>query len=175
MAAWPNHTHTKPTKEHTMKAQSTESNSESQARAQFESIEQMVKLLSSARIGAENATSDDRLCQATLEQAEQAIQQDPLSIEVRSGWATLEHWARTVNTLLTDREPHEKLMPEEFNILLCTGGPAVRIIGTLSEHGEPESARLEHQDWGTPWTEYRLSGEQQDILLAYCRCFYFGE
>lgn len=148
-----------------MKAQSTESHSEQQARLQYESIAELVK----AYQNHENDTVE------ASEAARERIQESPLSIEVRSGWVSLETWGRTVNTLLTARESHEKLSPEEFNILLCTGGPAVRIIGTLSEHGEPESARIEHQDWGTPWTEYRLTGEQQDILLAYCRVFYFGE
>jgi hypothetical protein len=160
MAAWPNHTHTKPTKEHTMKAQSTESNSESQARAQFESIAEMVGNLKFAE-EARSANDGHRECRE-WEAAEQAIQQDPLSIEVRSGWTTLEQWAQGPT-------------PEEFNILLATGGPAGRIVGSLSAHMEPESARLEHQDWGTPWTEYRLTSEQEEILLAYCRCFYFGE
>ena len=43
--------------------------------------------------------------------------------------------------------------PEEFEILLCTGGPACRIVGDLDESCQPSSARIEHQDWGTPWTE----------------------
>ncbi len=54
-----------------------------------------------------------------------------------------------------------------------TGGPATRIIGELNEHGEPTRARLQVQDWGTPWTDYR--GGDQETLLTYARCFYFGE
>jgi len=33
-----------------------------------------------------------------------------------------------------------------LEILLCTGGPVVRIVGDLSQHHEPDSARLEYQD-----------------------------
>jgi hypothetical protein len=90
------------------------------------------------------------------EDAEQRIQEDPLSLEVRSGWTSL----------------GEPFAAEEFNILLATGGPAVRIVGELSG-GEPSRAWLEVQDWFTPWTQY--IGADQDVLLTYARCFYFGE
>jgi len=85
------------------------------------------------------------------------IQEHPLSVEVRSGW----------------HNPGEESEPEEFQILLCTGGPAVRIMGELNEHGEPDRAWLEYQDWGTPWTHYYEEGAG-DVLLTYCQQFYFG-
>lgn len=92
------------------------------------------------------------------EDAEQRIQEDPLSVEVRSGWYS----------------PGGDNEPEEFKILLCTGGPAVQIRGELDQHGEPHRAWLEYQDWSTPWIEYH--GEcDHDALLTYCRQFYFGE
>lgn len=93
------------------------------------------------------------------EDAEQRIQEDPLSVQVRSDW----------------HDPGAKNEPGQFEILLCTGGPACRIIGELNQYAEPESARIEHQDWGTPWTEYRITGDEEKIVLTYCRCFYFGE
>jgi hypothetical protein len=68
-----------------------------------------------------------------------------------------------------------KCLPEEFEILLCTGGPAVRIVGTLDQHNEPASARIEYQDWFTPWTPWRSrAANAEGILLAYCQTFYFG-
>jgi hypothetical protein len=91
------------------------------------------------------------------EEAEQRIQEDALSVEFRSGWVT----------------NREEMVAEEFNILLGTGGPAVRIMGELDGNGEPSRAWLEVQDWFTPWTQH--VGASQDTLLAYCRCFYFGE
>ena len=60
-------------------------------------------------------------------------------------------------------------------ILLCTGGPAVRIVGDLNEHGEPDTARIEYQDWFTYWERLPIKREQEDLLLDYARCFYFGE
>ncbi len=80
--------------------------------------------------------------------------EDALSLEVRSDWHAI------------GGESEDS----EFCILLCTGGPACRIIGELSS-GEPVRARIEHQDWGTPWTEYITTGSDHDALLTYCRVF----
>lgn len=94
------------------------------------------------------------------EDAEQRIQEDPLSLQVRSGWYSLGETDTT---------------PEEFEILLSTGGPATRIVGELDEHGQPTRARLQAQDWFTVWTDYRDDAISQAQLLAYCNVFYFGE
>lgn len=87
------------------------------------------------------------------------IQEDPLSVEVRSGWYS------------PGSDPSSRY-PEEFQILLCTGGPAVRIVGELDENGTPTRAWMEYQDWGTPWTMYL--GASEEVLLKYCEQFYFG-
>lgn len=128
-----------------------------QAKMQLMSIQGMVSTLNKIRI-AESQGKDDY---SQLEQAEQAIHEDALSVEVRSGWYTL------------DQDSDRK--PQEYTILLCTGGPACRVIGQLSEHGEPETARIEYQDWGTPWIDYRLTAEEEKDVLTYASCFYFGE
>lgn len=64
------------------------------------------------------------------------------------------------------------LKPTGYRILLSTGGPASRIVGELDEHLQPETARLEVQDWFIPWTEYRCA---EAPLLRYAQCFYFGD
>lgn len=84
------------------------------------------------------------------------IQEDPLEIQVRSDWTN----------------PGEPLEAGEFMILLCTGGPAVRIVGELNR-GEPCRAWLEYQDWGTPWTQW--FGASSDTLCEYAANFFFGE
>ena len=83
-------------------------------------------------------------------------QEDPLEVQVRSDWTN----------------PGETLEAGEFMILLCTGGPAVRIVGELNR-GEPCRAWLEYQDWGTPWTHY--FGAKSDTLCEYAANFFFGE
>ena len=88
--------------------------------------------------------------------ARDVIQEDPLSVEVRSGWGNV----------------GSEMQAEEFCILLCTGGPAVRIRGEL-DNGAPCSAWMEYQDWGTGWNQFYDA--HQDVLLAYCSEFYFGE
>jgi hypothetical protein len=88
------------------------------------------------------------------------IQESPLSVEVRSGWAS----------------PGDDMQAEEFCILLSTGGPALRIIGELDEHKQPRRAWLEYQDWGTPWTEFHGEGAPaQADLVTFSSQFYFGE
>lgn len=91
------------------------------------------------------------------DEARQTIEEDALSVEVRSDWHT----------------PGDDSEPTDFQILLCTGGPAVRIMGELQQ-GEPSRAWLEYQDWGTPWTERLNHDGDHDALLTYARCFYFG-
>jgi hypothetical protein len=93
-------------------------------------------LIYSYDIGRELAELEDAAGDCIDEDdARQRISEDPLSVEVRSDWTT----------------PGEELEAAEFCILLCTGGPAVRIVGELNR-GEPCRAWLEYQDWGTPWT-----------------------
>jgi hypothetical protein len=128
-----------------------EDRAEDQAAAQLESICEMMAALDAA------CNDDD---DKAREEAEQTIHEDPLSVQVREGW----------------KNPGVVGTPEEFEILLCTGGPAVRIIGDLNEHMEPDNPRLEYQDWFTPWVEYRIADEKKrNALLEYCRQFYFGE
>lgn len=90
------------------------------------------------------------------DEARERILEDALSVEVRSGWASL----------------GETLQPEEFRIVLCTGGPHVEIVGDLDDNSEPDRVRIIYKDWGT-------SGElfdfDRDAVLTYCRQFYFGD
>lgn len=96
-----------------------------------------------------------------LEAIEEQAREQPLSVCVRcSEWQ--------------DPCASQDLSPDEYQILLSTGGPALRIVGELNAHCEPCSARLQHQDWGTPWTEY-LNGVDRDALLWFAGLFWFGD
>lgn len=107
--------------------------------------------LSELEEAANGNTSED--------EARERIQEDALEVQVRSDWHA-------------PGEQHST--PTEFYILLCTGGPAVRIMGELDDNCEPCRAWLEYQDWGTPWT-HAVNVIDQDTLLTYCRQFWFGE
>ena len=96
------------------------------------------------------------------EQRERIMSEDALEVSVRTGWHN------------PGSDANAK--PEEYYILLGTGGPATRIAGKLNEHCEPETARYEYQDWFKPWTAATdLSETERATLLEYAQQFYFGE
>ena len=103
---------------------------------------------------AEHGSDSDR------DVVRQTIEESVLSVQVRSGWYS------------PGRESREDADPEEYEILLTTGGPGLRIFGRLNEHCEPSSAELQMQDWGTPWTRYPAP---EATLLDFARVFWFGE
>lgn len=59
------------------------------------------------------------------------------------------------------------LEPDEYRVLLSTGGPAVQITGSIGPDNEPSSVKLQHQSWFTPWSNYPLSQPEQDVLLRF--------
>lgn len=129
-----------------------------QARAQLDSIIDMVKASEEAREADEFAIYEGE--EVTTDDMAERMQSNALDVQVRSDWhtpGTDEHGAN------------------EYSILLCTGGPAVRIIGELDEYGQPETTNLEYQDWFTPWERYQTTLEENDIMRTYALQFYFGE
>lgn len=104
--------------------------------------------------------NDDGLTDEQRDEARQEILDAPLSIMIRNGW----------------RVVGGESEPEEYEILLSTGGPALRIYGRLIERSEPDDyPRLQWQDWGVPWTDYALDREESNAVASYARCFYFDE
>jgi len=85
----------------------------------------------------ENTSKNSRAWNDRVEDAEEAIREDPLSLNVRSCW----------------HELGSEVVDMEYMIELSTGGPAARIIGDLDDHSMPCTARLQVQCWGTPWTD----------------------
>lgn len=129
---------------------------ESEAKAQLQGIVEMVRALEEARDAEEFGHYEGE--EVTMDDMVKRIQESPLSLQVRSGWHT----------------PGEQAGTEEFELLLCTGGPAVRIVGALGSFGEPDEAHIEYQDWFTPWAELDTTLEEDEAILAYCGQFYFG-
>ena len=100
----------------------------------------------------------------------ESVLNSALSVEFRSGWTS---------------NP-EEMKPEEFKILLSTGGPACQIVGKI-DYGscEPIDIEIQYQDWGTPWESLQLNPhyaglnvnitDDIEALEWFCSCFYFGE
>ena len=76
--------------------------------------------------------------EAIREAIEQEAREYPLSVCVRC-----EAWHPIGATL----------QPDAWEILLCTGGPTVRIIGALNWADGPVDPVLQCQDWYTPWQD----------------------
>ena len=92
---------------------------------------------------------------SSQDEAQDRIQEDPLSVEVRSGWVSM----------------GETLEAEEFRIVLCTGGPHVEILGDL-RNGSPSSVRVRYQGWGESGELFKFD---RGAVLTYCQQFCFGE
>ena len=69
--------------------------------------------------------------------------------------------------------PLEVKKTQGYELLLGWGGPAVRIVGKLNDNGEPETAELQGQDWGTPWE--RTENQDEETLLHFAQHFYFAD
>jgi hypothetical protein len=81
----------------------------------------------------------------------------PLSVRYRSGWGA----------------DADDLEPEEFEILLSTGGPATRLYGTLNQFGTPERIEYQFQDWFKPW-ETQYTTDAEDSSLLHFASFFIG-
>lgn len=80
---------------------------------------------------------------ADQDEARDAIYGTPLSVEVRSGWHSVGEDAGE---------------PEEFRIVLCTGGPHVELTGDIGG-----SVRVVFKDWGESG-EYYPDADERSAL-----------
>jgi len=131
------------------------------ARGQLESIKELYR-------NYKQAESDDDYTRE--DEIREQAQDEALSFEFRSGWTS---------------NP-EEMKPEEFKILLSTGGPACQIVGKI-DYGscEPIDIEIQYQDWFTPWEPLQLNCTYADrspnitsdyeALEWFCNCFYFGQ
>ena len=139
-----------------------------QAAAQLKSIAEMVEWLTHARecIASgcrEGCTGGDGYANTQEYHDEEAAREfltdAPLSVEVRTDW----HAVGAV----------EAAKPTHYRILLCWGGPAVQIVGTLDDYNQPDSAELQCQDWFTEWTRCPTTHKDEADLMTYATAFYF--
>jgi hypothetical protein len=132
-----------------MRVRGAMNDAEQQAKSQVESIVEMIDALRKAESDSER------------EAAQTAIYEDPLEVEVRGDWHAV---------------GAQPCGATEFKVLLCTGGPAVRILGVLNKYDEPEHATVLYQDWFTAWeTLTGLTDAENEAVIEYCRQFYFAE
>ena len=106
-----------------------------------------------------NPTSQDQ--EEKLEEIRESILDSALSVQFRNGWYSDLYHLKGVTE------------PIEFKILLSWGGPSLRIIGEIEENFAI-NPKLQYQDWGTSWTDFKITKDQQDALNWFCNCFYFG-
>lgn len=79
---------------------------------------------------------------------------------VRSGWV----------------DSPDAMSAEYFRIELAGGGPCVRITGSLDRYNDPCDPKLEYQDWGTPWLEFRLLNDmEKNAVQWFTYQFYWGQ
>ena len=132
-------------------------NAQSQAQTQAACIVELMTALEAAREADGPVDYDGDTLDADA--LEERAQEMPLSVEVRSDWHT----------------PGGDSSNAEYAILLCTGGPAVRLTGPLGQYNEPDDVRLECQDWFTPWTPCRVDEATDKALLDFARLCYYGD
>lgn len=134
------------------------SDAKNQAKAQVESIVELIQYLDWDWDGLTEDEIPADPEYKSREDVEQAIQDKPLSVEVRESWHAV----------------GEKVDPVEFRILLCWGGPHVEIRGEVGLHGDPENVKVFCADWGSSG-EYILSEDEEQAVTEFCQQFYFGE
>lgn len=125
----------------------------SNARGWLETIRAQVAILNEAEAAKDWAKADE---------AREAIQESALSVRVRDDW----------------RSPGEgRGEPAEYEILLSTGGPALRVTGELDAHCQPDEwPALQWQDWFEPWTTFPIEDDaDREALATFVGCYWFGE
>jgi hypothetical protein len=130
-----------------------------QAGVQLAGIQDFVACLEHAEACTDTSCGAD--CPHDVDEAREAIMEDALAVDVRTDW----HSVGAV----------EAAKPTHYKILLCWGGPAVQIVGTLDGFNQPDSAALQYQDWFTEWMDYPLTDEEVETLMKYAQQFYFDE
>ena len=114
-------------------------NTYQQARAQVSSIVGMIRALDRGFDRLEEQAGG----YAGEEEARDAIYETPLCAEVRSGWHSVGEDAGD---------------PEEFRIVLCTGGPHVELTGDIGG-----MVRVVFRDWGESG-EYYPDADERSAL-----------
>ena len=149
-------------------ATTKEAHAITKARAQLETIKELYREFKKQK-DLEACDCGSNVYNWTTEGIREKAQDEALSVEFRSGWSS----------------NLESMKPEEFKILLSTGGPACQVKGNLDQYKQPTDIEIQYQDWGTPWEPLQLNSTYADrspnitsdyeALEWFCNCFYFGQ
>ena len=142
-------------------------NAKQQAQAQVYGIVYMIRALDCNFVRLEELREEKRDCEddglvferseeladleeqagefADQDEARDAIYETPLSVEVRSGWHAVGDDAGE---------------PEEFRIVLCTGGPHVELTGDIGD-----TVRVVFRDWGESGEYYPDADERSALEI----------
>ena len=111
-----------------------------------------------------NTQEIDEICRGALddvlewhampdgEEKDDRAAETPLSVLFRSAWSAGCEFAADGG---------------EAEILLGTGGPAVRIMATIDGEKGLVEPRIEAQNWGTPWTRGKTTEAEDKALAAF--------
>lgn len=128
------------------------------AAAHLENLRALFAAIDTLNEGEAESVTVDGETFTDVDTIDERVREIPLSVQVRSDW----------------QDPGESLNASEFELLLTTGGPALRVCGDLDEYRQPARAYIQYQDWGTPWMDYFESG-CGDLLLRFAAHFFYGE
>lgn len=101
---------------------------------------------------------DDR--SGLRERVETEAREQALSVETRGPWLSLGETAEG---------------PDEWRILLSTGGPALRLCGEFDRWGNASNPVLQWQDWGTPWTDHPTTSGEDEALSWFASLLVWAE
>jgi hypothetical protein len=140
----------------------TENHAEENANGWADTIVEMYQAYQALDSGDEETAEVDGEEFTDSDEVRVRAQESVLEVQVRGSWHAPGE---------TDGDQET-----EYYILLSTGGPALRLYGDLNS-GQPSGRpRMQHQDWGTPWTDIEPeSDEWSDAVDWFVNCFYFGE
>ena len=137
-----------------------QSHSERSARSQMESILEMYRAYWTIENSEADTVELDGQVFDDVDDIQERAMESVLSVDVRSSWTA---WG-------------SEMEAEEFQIVLCTGGPEVVIHGRINQHDEPTDPVVNHRDWGTTYQAYYSDADDADDALDwFCRQFYFGK
>lgn len=97
-------------------------------------------------------------------------QLDALDFDERTDEARDELMNSVLSVERLTRNYHDEI--DTWEILICTGGPAARILVTTDWQGRPEMSEWQYQDWFEPWYAPPQDGDMGRLIGDFADLFY---